>query len=151
MYGPVQGIKVCAVRFVFVTCLSLDLVFSFTALVDFVITHILNSVLRCVFGWLRCSAKIFPHPVSEKLASLKYPLLSSIMKSLCALPHSNADSERVFSLIRKNKTECRASMSREMLNDLTVVKMSLISRGEVCHSQKFSPDFLTKVKKLSQL
>ena len=34
---------------------------------------------------------------------------------------------------------------------LTVVKMSLISRGEVCHSQKFSPDFLTKVKKLSQL
>ena len=27
---------------------------------------------------------------------LKYPLLSSIMKSLCALPHSNADSERVF-------------------------------------------------------
>ena len=82
---------------------------------------------------------------------LKYPLLSSIMKSLCALPHSNADSERVFSLIRKNKTECRASMLREMLNDLTVVKMSLISRGEVCHSQKFSPDFLTKVKKLSQL
>ena len=70
MYGPVQGIKVCAVRFVFVTCLSLDLVFSFTALVDFVITHILNSVLWCVFGWLRCSAKIFPHPVSEKLASL---------------------------------------------------------------------------------
>ena len=82
---------------------------------------------------------------------LKYPLLSSIMKSLCALPYSNADSERVFSLIRKNKTECRASMSREMLNDLTVVKMSLISRGEVCHSQKFSPDFLTKVKKLSQI
>ena len=73
MYGPVQGIKVCAVRFVFVTCLSLDLVFSFTALVDFVITHILNSVLWCVFGWLRCSAKIFPHPVPEKLASLIIP------------------------------------------------------------------------------
>ena len=32
--------------------------------------HILNSVLWCVFGWLRCTAKIFPHPVSEKLASL---------------------------------------------------------------------------------
>ena len=87
MYGPVQGIKVCAVRFVFVTCLSLDLVFSFTALVDFVIhvTHILKSVLWCVFGWLRCSAKIFPHPVSEKLASLIYIYIFIYIKPLACL------------------------------------------------------------------
>ena len=82
---------------------------------------------------------------------LRYANLATFMKALCVLPHSNADSERVFSIIRKNKTESRASMTRELMNDLTVVKMHMIARNQVCRSTKYPSAFLTKVKHLSQV
>lgn len=78
--------------------------------------------------------------------ALKYPNLSKFMKGLLVLPHSNADAERVFSLIRKNKTESRASMSRQLLQDIIIRKAHLISSDTVCHTTCLSDKVLTKVK-----
>lgn len=41
---------------------------------------------------------------------LKFDALARVMSVILAIPHSNADCERVFSLVRKTRTENRASM-----------------------------------------
>ena len=38
-------------------------------------------------------------------------LLANVAKLMSTLPHSNADEERVFSLIRQNKTNFRSALS----------------------------------------
>ena len=54
-----------------------------------------------------------------------YPFqeLASIMLAILTIPHSNADSERIFSVVRKNRTETRSSMSVETLESLLVNKL----------------------------
>ena len=42
--------------------------------------------------------------------SFKFNLLSQIVQVILVIPHSNAGEERVFSLIRKNKTAFRGSL-----------------------------------------
>ena len=48
----------------------------------------------------------------------KYVLLATLALELLAIPASNADSERVFSLVRRVKTEFRASLTPETLSSL---------------------------------
>ena len=74
----------------------------------------------------------------------KYPTLSKVMQGICVIPHSNADCERVFSIVRKNKTDFRSNMSVETLQALLIEK---INSGIPCHKRKFSADFLKKAKK----
>ncbi|RUS81175.1 hypothetical protein EGW08_011040 [Elysia chlorotica] len=81
---------------------------------------------------------------------LQYPQLASIMKGLLCIPHSNADAERVFSIVRKNKTEARASMSRQLLSDTIVLKARMSSRDEVCHSLQLDRNVLLKTRNSSQ-
>ena len=50
--------------------------------------------------------------------------LSLVMRGVLTIPHSSAHCERVFSCVRKNKTEQRASMKDETLDSLLVVKGS---------------------------
>ncbi|GFS19858.1 retrovirus-related Pol polyprotein from type-1 retrotransposable element R2 [Elysia marginata] len=76
----------------------------------------------------------------------KYARLSSVMLGLLAIPHSNADAERVFSLVRKNKTEARASMSRQLLSDIIILKASMLANEMVCHTFELSKDVLLKLK-----
>ena len=45
---------------------------------------------------------------------LMFGLLSKVAKLVLVLPHSNADKERVFILVRKNKTPFRANLSLDM-------------------------------------
>ena len=80
----------------------------------------------------------------------KYSILANIMKGLAVIPHSNASSERVFSLVRKNKTEARASMSRELLSAIIGQKTRMISRGQVCHTVELDKALLTKAKAWKQ-
>ena len=51
--------------------------------------------------------------VRDVNGKLKFGLLASVAKLVSIFPHSNADEERVFSLVRKNKTAFRANMSLE--------------------------------------
>ena len=48
--------------------------------------------------------------------------LTRIMLTLLTIPHSSAHCERIFSVVRKNKTEFRGSMLRETLEALVVAK-----------------------------
>lgn len=48
--------------------------------------------------------------------------LAHVMIGILTIPHSNASCERVFSIVRKNKTDQRASLGRETLDALLVVK-----------------------------
>ena len=63
-----------------------------------------------------------------------------------SLPHSNADSERVFSAIRRIQTEFWASMDISLLENLVIVKTHMLSRNECCYSKEFTDDFLSRAK-----
>ena len=50
--------------------------------------------------------------------------LPSIMLKIISIPHSNASSERIFSLVRVNRTDFRSSMSVETLQSLLILKQN---------------------------
>ena len=52
------------------------------------------------------------------MGSDKYPELSTLALNLLAIPASNADSERVFSLVCRIKTEFRLSLASETVSSL---------------------------------
>ena len=80
----------------------------------------------------------------------KYSVLAKIMKGIAVIPHSNASSERVFSLVRKNKTEARASMSKKLLSAIIGQKTRMMSRDQVCHTVELDRALLTKAKAWKQ-
>ena len=82
----------------------------------------------------------------RQLGDLAYNRLAHCMLGILSLPHSNASCERLFSQVRKNKTDFRGSLSSSMLNNMMVAKANL--RGS-CYEQKFSQDFLKKAKSLT--
>ena len=57
----------------------------------------------------------------------RFPNLFPVAQLVLMLPHRNADKERAFSLIKKNKTEFRASMDliNRTLSSIISVKMNL--------------------------
>lgn len=55
----------------------------------------------------------------------KFGRLSKVAKTVLVLPHSNAGEERVFSMIRKNKTSFRPSLQlNSTLSSLITIKMA---------------------------
>ncbi|KAJ8385779.1 hypothetical protein AAFF_G00182230 [Aldrovandia affinis] len=72
--------------------------------------------------------------------------LSAVMLGILVVFHSNADCERVFSLVTKNKTQYRASLSTEMISALVTRKVSMAAKGTVCHMECFSDALLRKAK-----
>lgn len=74
----------------------------------------------------------------------KYDRLSKVMLSVLTIPHSNAECERVFSLITKNKTKFRSQLSHKCLESMCVMKCN---QSGVCYEQNFSESFLVKAKK----
>lgn len=70
--------------------------------------------------------------------SFPYKELATLMLAILTIPHSNADSERLFSVVRKNRTETRSSMSISTLESLLINKFG----GRV----SLSNDILRKCK-----
>ncbi len=64
----------------------------------------------------------------------KYSTISKLMKTFFLMPHGNADSERVFSIINKICTEHRADLAQDTVAALLSVKVN--SRVD---SQRFEP------------
>ena len=57
--------------------------------------------------------------------SLKFPYLSQVGRLVMVIPHSNAGEERVFNLIRQNKTQFRPSLNNDgTLSSLIQVKLA---------------------------
>lgn len=75
--------------------------------------------------------------------SLKYNRLSSVMMCILTIPHSNAECERVFSSVKKTRTQFRSSLSSEHLEDILVAK--IMQKGH-CYEQEFEKDFLSMAK-----
>ena len=74
-----------------------------------------------------------------------FSLLSKVAKLVLTLPHSNADEERVFSLIRQNKTDFRNSLALDgTLSSILTVKMSC---QEPCYKFEPTADVIKKSKK----
>ncbi|KAL7378445.1 hypothetical protein ABVT39_013846 [Epinephelus coioides] len=53
-----------------------------------------------------------------------FSILSAVMLGILVIFHSNADCERIFSLVTKNKTQYRASLSSDMISALVTRKGS---------------------------
>jgi hypothetical protein len=51
----------------------------------------------------------------------------NLMLGILVIPHSNADSERIFSQVRKNRTEIRPNLSVSTLSSLMVLKTYMTS------------------------
>ena len=71
--------------------------------------------------------------ITNGTETLQFPMLSAFMKSLLVLPHSNADTERIFSQITLIKTKVRNKLSTQTVNAL------LITKDAILDCTKFTP------------
>ena len=66
-------------------------------------------------------------------ATKRFPHLAKVAELVLVLPHSNAGEERLFSIVRKNKTESRASMKLEgTLSNLMAMKLQYPEQVTPC-------------------
>ncbi|CAN7981898.1 unnamed protein product, partial [Ixodes pacificus] len=72
---------------------------------------------------------------------LKFGHTSAVMLGILSIPHSNAECERQFSVIKKNRTQFRTSMSDTTLGNILLAKCY---RGKHCYARQYSQDFLKK-------
>lgn len=84
--------------------------------------------------------------VMESRGKKLFANLSTVMLGVCVIFHSNADCERIFSLVTKNKTQCRASLSTEVLSSLVTRKVMIASKGSICYKETFTDALLKKAK-----
>jgi len=66
----------------------------------------------------------------KKIVRNKYPNLKSLVNAVRSLPHSNADPERMFSLLTDLKTKKRNKLSNACVNATCTFKSALKARGE---------------------
>ena len=70
--------------------------------------------------------------------------LHTLSLQLLSIPASNADSERVFSVVRRIKTEFRSSLSTETVSALIGCHFNKTSK--CCENNKFDESLLAKAK-----
>ena len=78
---------------------------------------------------------------------LKYPNLPKLLLTVLSMPHGNAEDERIFSMVRKNATEFRPSLSTATLSHGMVRKVYTQPAGEPCHQVNFGNSLLQICKK----
>ena len=84
--------------------------------------------------------------VRDENGQKKYHLLAGVMLGILTIFHSNADSERIFSVVTKNKCKFRPNLSTRVLGSIITHKMCLQSSDQVCHTATVSKDTLKKAK-----
>lgn len=72
------------------------------------------------------------------------PALTKLMRAVMSLPHSNASSERTFSMLKKIYTDTRSQLKHSTITSLLTVKLNTY---HCCKSTKFSDATLSKIKK----
>ncbi len=79
----------------------------------------------------------------------RFSRLSKIALLVLTIPHSNAEEERVFSMIRQNKTSFRSSLDeQETLGSIMTIKMELANQPSPKGAMfKFPPSILNDAKK----
>ena len=76
----------------------------------------------------------------------RFDLLSHVMLNIMVLPHGNAESERVFAVVRKNSTVFRPNASRALLQSVLVMKTSDFNSGVPCYKHSYEAKFLKQAK-----
>ena len=111
-------------------------------------THIILSSRRALWYVMTVQA----HKVSS-LTRLSCKIMADKAKrhdrdsSSLTIPHSNVGEERVFSMIRKNKTDFRSNLDlRRSLSSIMTIKMNKPANLLPCHRFKPSNSLLTKCK-----
>ncbi len=86
--------------------------------------------------WL--AMEVIKVPAGQRFKHLPHLALTAL-----SLPHSNAEPERCFSMVRKVQSDYRSNLSSETLNSLLCVKIN----SEVeCYNYKPSPQELRSAK-----
>ena len=86
--------------------------------------------------WLKVLA--MQSPMGER----KYSHLANLSLQLLSIPASNADSERVFSLVQRIRTEFRASLSTESVSAL--IGCHFNKNCECCEKSTFDDSLIAK-------
>lgn len=102
------------------------------------IDSITNSKKRIDAQWVEVGN------LKNASGTFKFKKISQIMLSLLLIPHSNAECERIFSMVKKNRNEFRSSMSNRTLESLLILKTN---DSKLCYEQSFNQEFLSKAKK----
>jgi hypothetical protein len=77
-------------------------------------------------------------------STIQFPRLSRVVMLILVIPHSNAAEERVFSMVRKNKTAFRPSLDpKGTLSSILTIKLA---NTQPAHSYEPSEDLLRKAK-----
>ena len=84
-----------------------------------------------------CSMSRFLKPGDS--SQKRFSNLVQLCKILLVLPHSNADPERLFSMVQKVETDQRGSLKPSTVRDLISVKMNT---DPACFQQVFDRDVL---------
>ena len=79
----------------------------------------------------------------------RFPRLKKFATLIMTIPHSNAEEERIFSIIRKNKTCFRPNLDpNETLESLVMVKLAMES--ELVTKFKLDGDLLERAKQATR-
>ena len=68
--------------------------------------------------------------------------LVALAKLVFTLPHSNAETERIFSFLTDTKTKKRNKMGPELLDAILVTKSAMKGKDEDCRSKRITPDLI---------
>ena len=74
---------------------------------------------------------------------IRFPLLAKVMTPLLCLPHSNADAERLFSILRKVHTDARHRLNADTITAYLQCKLNIDSP---CHQLAVSAEMLRLAK-----
>ena len=94
--------------------------------------------------------------LSWHLAHLKVPETSQnrfkhlprVAEVILVIPHSNAEQERLFSIVRKNKTDGRSSLKLDgTLSSILAMKLQYPETSTPCHKWNPGDELLNEAKK----
>ena len=84
--------------------------------------------------------------ITNDVGEAVYKELADVMLTVLSIPHSNVDSESVFSTVRKVKTEAKGEMKTKTLSAMVVHKKRMLALGIDPHNFHPSPELLAKCK-----
>lgn len=84
--------------------------------------------------------------LKDASGNIKYSVLPPVMLAILVIPHSNAATERIFSVVRKNQTDFRPNMNTKTLGALLVEKTKMFSCSETCYQKQFTEKDLREAK-----
>ncbi|PIK39992.1 hypothetical protein BSL78_23160 [Apostichopus japonicus] len=88
-----------------------------------------------------------PQQKDKATGAVKYKHLPRVMLMILTIDHSNAQDERIFSVVRKNATEFRPNLSTEVLSKSLTSKLYWQEAGVPCYKRELNRELLQRCKK----